>query len=571
MNNGHVLSTFAILLATILPAQSHDGSAGSPTPQGGGSVVPAAWRNAMGPSVNTQIPLSSASIRYQQVFLGSELPPAQPILGLGLRQDDVTIGGVGYAIDVEMDMGYTTFDHTNLGTTFASNFNVTPPAKVLRRANFNLPSLTGTNADPSLFRIQIPFSTPFPFVRTPGNNVLLEIVVWGNGNNNQVFTYPLDSVASRTTIETTSRVYAVNNPTATSGIFAQYQGLIVCMLDRIGTIGDYSLFGQGCQGTGGKAGVVVPATYRNQWGESNNYYPHGKSNMRYQQVFLGSEMPSANPLIGVAMRQDDVSTGRVGGASTLRIDIGYTTYDHSNLTNSFAGNYNAGAPPTTVLSGNVNLPTLSGVNTDLGNFATQMPFTVPFPYAPMPGRNLVIEIVNTSTADILTFFDATNGAGATTTRIYDFNATSQTAGTVARSFGLVMCFLTPGAGSSNPRLSVNGRPVVNRSYDVELAEANKVSVAILFTGSSDQNAGGIPLPFDLAAVGAPGCKLLVSLQILLTTPTDQNGLAKVTLPLPNDKSLIGAKLFQQWAVVDPSANALGLAWSEGGKGTIGEQ
>jgi hypothetical protein len=189
----------------------------------------------------------------------------------------------------------------------------------------------------------------------------------------------------------------------------------------------------------------------------------------------------------------------------------------------------------------------------------------------MPGRNLVIEIVNTSTADILTFFDATNGAGATTTRIYDFNATSQTAGTVARSFGLVMCFLTPGAGSSNPRLSVNGRPVVNRSYDVELAEANKVSVAILFTGSSDQNAGGIPLPFDLAAVGAPGCKLLVSLQILLTTPTDQNGLAKVTLPLPNDKSLIGAKLFQQWAVVDPSANALGLAWSEGGKGTIGEQ
>jgi len=53
-------------------------------------------------------------------------------------------------------------------------------------------------------------------------------------------------------------------------------------------------------------------------------------------------------------------------------------------------------------------------------------------------------------------------------------------------------------------------------------------------------------------------------------PTDAAGSAKVTFPLPNATSLLGAKFFNQYLVVDPTANAFGIVTSNGGRGVIGQ-
>ena len=79
------------------------------------------------------------------------------------------------------------------------------------------------------------------------------------------------------------------------------------------------------------------------------------------------------------------------------------------------------------------------------------------------------------------------------------------------------------------------------------------------------------LPFDLTPLNAPGCSILASGDILLPTRTDATGAATVTLELPNTPALVGVVFHNQFAVVDPPANGLGLAWSNGGTAQIGRR
>jgi len=120
-----------------------------------------------------------------------------------------------------------------------------------------------------------------------------------------------------------------------------------------------------------------------------------------------------------------------------------------------------------------------------------------------------------------------------------------------------------------PALSATGTPQLGGSYSVDLAGAAIGTVAILFTGASNSTWNGIPLPFDLAIAGAPGCALLASGTMMSSTATNGSGQASLPLGLPNDPALCGAALFQQWLVYDPNANNLGFAFSNGGVGTLG--
>ena len=55
-------------------------------------------------------------------------------------------------------------------------------------------------------------------------------------------------------------------------------------------------------------------------------------------------------------------------------------------------------------------------------------------------------------------------------------------------------------------------------------------------------------------------------------PLSQDAWARLVnwpkLPIPNDTRLIGSTTYLQWAVVDPAAAGLGLAFSNGGKLTL---
>jgi hypothetical protein len=334
--------------------------------------------------------------------------------------------------------------------------------------------------------------------------------------------------------------------------------------------GTYTLFGVGCRGTGSTntpSGQVVPAAFRTVMGNTANYYPLGKARSRYQQVFSNSELRNAT-MIGVSFRQDDRINGRAGGTIPLELLMGYTTKTPATLTNNFAGNFNSGTP-VRLFNGTLKLPTLTGKNTDPKKFAVSIKFVRPFLYFQMRSRSLLIEMKNSSSTSTSYFLDAAFGRSATTSRLYALSTTATT-GLLTRNYGLVMRFDNASPVGAVPQLTNTGVPEINRSFRVHLSQARKRSVGVLLFGLSNTNWGPVRLPLDLAFVGARGCKLYVSFDLVLgAVATGLSGGGSLVLPTPNDRALVGKIFHNQWFVLDRPANSLGLVFTNAGTGKIG--
>jgi hypothetical protein len=182
--------------------------------------------------------------------------------------------------------------------------------------------------------------------------------------------------------------------------------------------------------------AVLPSAFLSVMGETGNSFPQSQNNLRYQQVFLGSDIVDPT-IVGVCLRRDDL----FGGAAltqTLTIKLGPTSLDYTNLTPAFDGNYSA--PPTQVFSGDVAIPASLP-----GGTPTDFDFCIPFTqqYVHTTGSNVIIEVINTS----LTSGDQPRDAcesepQCTTSRAFAFSATADNAVLVQRG-GLVMKFLSP--------------------------------------------------------------------------------------------------------------------------------
>ena len=248
--------------------------------------------------------------------------------------------------------------------------------------------------------------------------------------------------------------------------------------------------------------------------------------------------------------------------------MGYTTRNETNLSTSFNSNFNAGNKRV-VFNGNFNMPTLIGTNKNLKNFNVAIKFSTPWVYIPANGRNILIEFLNRSTRSVTQFLDAASGAGATTTRVYAFNASATTATAILRNYGLVMCFRKAGGTGAIPLLSNTALPKLGGSYSVNLSQAKPNTIAVFFLGLSRRNWSIITLPFDLGPFGAPGCSVLASGDFSMGLPVNSSGQASFLAPVPNDKRICGASLYYQYLVFDPRANRFGLVSSNGGQATHG--
>jgi hypothetical protein len=112
-------------------------------------------------------------------------------------------------------------------------------------------------------------------------------------------------------------------------------------------------------------------------------------------------------------------------------------------------------------------------------------------------------------------------------------------------------------------------PWLGDTFTAALAHGRPSAAVLLFTGFSRTHWQSIPLPLDLGPVGAPQCNLLAPGTILLAGATGVQGTAALGLAVPMDGALVGGRFYQQFAVLDSSANALGFAFSNGGEGSIG--
>jgi hypothetical protein len=182
--------------------------------------------------------------------------------------------------------------------------------------------------------------------------------------------------------------------------------------------------------------VVLPSAYTSLMGESNNSFPHAQNNLRYQQVFLGSDIHDPT-IVGVCLRRDDLFGGNAL-TQTLTIKLGPTSLDYTNLGRAFDSNYSA--PPTQVFSGDVAIPASAG-----GGTPTDFDFCIPFTqqYVQPVGSNVIIEVINSSLNSGDQPRDACEElAGCTTSRAFAFSTTADNAALVARG-GLVMKFVSP--------------------------------------------------------------------------------------------------------------------------------
>lgn len=120
-----------------------------------------------------------------------------------------------------------------------------------------------------------------------------------------------------------------------------------------------------------------------------------------------------------------------------------------------------------------------------------------------------------------------------------------------------------------PQLTANGhRPILGQAFTVSLSNLPPDHSTLFVLGLSNTNWLGSGLPLELGALGAPGCNLLVSPDA--TYPLfNWAGYATWSFPIPSQPSLTGLAFYNQAAAIDHS-NALGLVFTNGGAGVIGD-
>ncbi|MFN8825907.1 MAG: hypothetical protein ACK501_13120 [Planctomycetota bacterium] len=143
----------------------------------------------------------------------------------------------------------------------------------------------------------------------------------------------------------------------------------------------------------------------------------------------------------------------------------------------------------------------------------------------------------------------------------------------AASPGPLATYGTFGAGcagwAGTPWLTSNGdRPVLGQPFSVFLYNLPPDHSTLMCLGLSNTSWGGVPLPFALDALGAPGCSLLVSADVLVPV-FNWAGYATWTWVVPSVPALAGLAFHNQAAAID-HANVLGLVFTNGGHGVIGD-
>lgn len=127
------------------------------------------------------------------------------------------------------------------------------------------------------------------------------------------------------------------------------------------------------------------------------------------------------------------------------------------------------------------------------------------------------------------------------------------------------------AGSAGtPLLFAPNPPMVGTSFPLVLSNLPPTAPTILALGFSNTSWQGLPLPLDLGILGAPGCTVHTSVDAMLFA-VNTSGTAFISLQIPSTltPSTAGPLLHSQGVVLDPTANALGLALSNAGSLTIG--
>lgn len=119
--------------------------------------------------------------------------------------------------------------------------------------------------------------------------------------------------------------------------------------------------------------------------------------------------------------------------------------------------------------------------------------------------------------------------------------------------------------AGTPTLGYKNDPKIGSVFEVIASNCPSSGVALLMNGF---NISAPIFPLDLTPLGATGCQLYVDPNFSFVVPI-VSGTATLRFPVPNDRGLLGLAFWQQYAIIDPPANKLGLVLTEFGRILIG--
>ena len=127
-----------------------------------------------------------------------------------------------------------------------------------------------------------------------------------------------------------------------------------------------------------------------------------------------------------------------------------------------------------------------------------------------------------------------------------------------------------GSSGKVPAMEIRSYPLIGATlFEVGLQQAPASAPALLFLGNSNTAFAGLPLPFDLVGIGAPGCPLNASILAQVGGAAGAGGELVLNLPIPDSSALESAVFYGQWAMVDGAANPAGLTTTAGLEVTTG--
>jgi CHRD domain len=112
-----------------------------------------------------------------------------------------------------------------------------------------------------------------------------------------------------------------------------------------------------------------------------------------------------------------------------------------------------------------------------------------------------------------------------------------------------------------PEANLDGLASIGSIATFQCFAANGAAFSVLCIGQD--RATGLPLHLPTVGIAAPGCHALTDVLLSVFSMPDPSGLAKVSMFVPLDPGFRGVPLTNQWLLLDPLANAAGIAVSNG--------
>lgn len=274
--------------------------------------------------------------------------------------------------------------------------------------------------------------------------------------------------------------------------------------------------------------------------------PFGAPGFRTQFLVDASAIaPTAAVIDGLRFRVDRSTVVGAASIPNVTVTLSHSTQSLGGVSDVFGNNVTE--TPMVVFQGTVDLPANAGGNNGAMPFDIHLPFAQQFVYIAAQG-NLLIDIVGDNAAGSFPSYwlDAAEPGGSVT-------HWGQT-GDDPNGDSLYMSVASGAGFDLDPAQLVVGNSVhffANRSFS---PTPGLMGVSLL----------AMPSPLDLTSIGAPSNFLYIDPQAVVPLTWNQSFIgyyATVTLPTPNNLSLIGTIVYAQSAVLEPTANPYGAITS----------